>query len=64
MSALREAADRIARMGRLPTPRADRKLETEKAAEWIRLLVADVGAREVAREDWNDFVRRVGVIDG
>lgn len=51
-------------MGRLPTPRADRKLETEKAAEWIRLLVADVGAREVAREDWNDFLRRVGVIDG
>ena len=64
MSALREAAERTARMGRFPTPRADRKLETEKAAEWVRLLVADAEAREVAREDWDDFLRRIGVLGG
>lgn len=64
MSALRDAAERTLRMGRLPTPRADRKLETEKAAEWVRELVVDVEAREVAKEGWDDFLRRIGAIDG
>lgn len=64
MTALREAADRIARLGQLPTPRLDRRLEIEKAAEWIELLVADAAARELVNEDWDDFLRRIGVIDG
>lgn len=64
MTALSEAADRIARLGRLPTPRLDRRLETEKAAEWIELLVADAAERELVQEGWDDFLSRIGVIDG
>lgn len=64
MTALRETADRIARLGRLPTPRLDRKLATEKAAERIELLVADIAGREAMQEDWGEFLRRIGVLGG
>jgi hypothetical protein len=64
MTALRDAADRVARLGRLPAPRLDRRLETEKAAERIELLVADAAARELVQEDWDAFLNRIGVIDG
>lgn len=62
MSALRDAADRIARMGRFATPRPDRRLQTEQAADRIGELVAE--ARETTGEEWDDFLRRLGVIGG
>ena len=59
MSGLREAAERIARMGRFATPSPDRKLECEKAA--ARLVTRETGAAR-EKEPWDDFLRRIGVI--
>lgn len=59
MSGLREAAERIARMGRFAIPPPERRLECEKAAG--RLVTRDSGsARE--KEPWDDFLRRIGAI--
>lgn len=59
MSGLRETADRIARMGRLPLPAADRKLACERAAD--RLVERD--SRPIGPpESWDAFLRRIGVI--
>lgn len=61
MSGLREAADRIARMGRLPAGNVERRLEIEKAA--IRLEGRET--RSLAEnESWDAFLRRIGLIDG
>lgn len=61
MSGLREAAERVARMGRFAMPPPERKLECEKAA--ARLVTRDTGsARE--KEPWDDFLRRIGVTGG
>lgn len=61
MSALREVADRIARMGSFPTPNADRRLDCER-------MLATLGGCERGErretEDWDDFLRRIGLIDG
>ena len=56
---LRDTAERISRMGRLPAPPADRKLAIEKAAESLA-AIGDSGRREP--ESWDDFLRRIGVI--
>jgi hypothetical protein len=64
VSALRDAADRIAKMGRFVTLSHDRRLETEKAADWIGALATDVETRERTQEEWDDFLRRIGVIGG
>ena len=59
MSGLREAAERIAAMGRLPTPRRHRALAIEQAG--ARLIgLAAAGRREA--EPWDDFLVRIGVI--
>ena len=63
MSALREAADRIARIGRLPVPNPDRKLVTEKAADAIRDRLAEGHIRGPS-EPWDAFLVRIGLIDG
>jgi hypothetical protein len=61
VSGLREAAERTARMGRLASPLAKRKLEMEKACD--RLVNRETGsARE--REPWDEFLRRIGIIGG
>lgn len=61
MSALRDAAMRIAAMGRFPVPDPDRKLACEKVATRLEGM-ADGRSREA--EPWDDFLRRIGVIDG
>lgn len=60
MSALRDAADRIARMGRLPARPADRQLQCEKAAIALQGRAAG-NAR--TQEPWDDFLRRIGLGD-
>lgn len=61
MSGLREAAERIARMGRFASPPLERKLEIEKARD--RLVTRETGSSR-EREPWDDFLRRIGVIGG
>jgi hypothetical protein len=59
MSALRDAADRIAKSGRLPVPNPDRRLRCETAA----LALADRQSQVRAeQEPWEDFLRRIRVI--
>lgn len=61
MSGLRGAADRIAGMGRLPAGKAERRMETERAA--IRLEGRET--RSLAeKEPWDEFLRRIGLVDG
>ncbi len=59
MSGLRETAERIAGMDRLPARRHDQTLAIEKAA-------ARLGDRSGGKihdaEQWDDFLRRIGVI--
>lgn len=59
MSGLREAAERIARIGRYPTPSSDRLLHCEKAA--AKLADRETGVLD-SQEEWDDFLRRIGVI--
>jgi hypothetical protein len=61
MSALREAAERIAKSGRLPAPNPDRRLRCESAA--LTLATRETGMR-AAQEPWDDFLRRIGVVTG
>lgn len=61
MSALRDAAIRIAAIGRFPIPDPDRKLACEKAAARLESMA---GGRSRTVEPWEDFLRRIGVIDG
>ena len=61
MSGLRAAAERIERMGRFVAPSPDRRLECEKAAE--RLVTRESGTGRNT-EPWDDFLRRLGLIDG
>jgi len=63
MSALRDTAERIARLGRFPTPSPDRKLESEKAADAVRQRIAEGRDRGPA-EPWDTFLVRIGLIDG
>ncbi|WP_374944917.1 hypothetical protein [Sphingomonas sp.] len=59
MSALRDAAERLARSGRLPVPNPDRRLQCEKAA----LALAERGSGSRAdKEPWDDFLRRIGIL--
>jgi hypothetical protein len=60
MSALRDAAQRIATMGRLPAGKADRQLDSEKAA--ARLKGRETRSL-VDKEPWDAFLHRIGVID-
>ena len=59
MTDLRDAAIRIAGMGRFPQPRADRKLAIEKAAD--RLANRPTGTLGES-EPWDEFLHRIGVI--
>ncbi|MCB2051491.1 MAG: hypothetical protein KDE63_08685 [Novosphingobium sp.] len=59
MSDLRESAERIARMGRFPTPADNRKLACEKAV--ARLQERPIGSL-METEPWDDFLHRIGVI--
>lgn len=61
MSGLREAAERIAQMGRFAVPSPERRTECEKAAAGLATREAGA-ARE--KEPWDDFLRRIGVTDG
>jgi len=61
MSALRDAATRIADMGRFATPSPDRRLACEKAAARLDPLS---GRTRRAPEEWDAFLRRIGVTDG
>lgn len=63
MSALRDTAERIARLGRFPTPNPDRKLESEKAADGIRQRITE-GRDSGPAEPWDAFLVRIGLIDG
>lgn len=59
MSALRDSAESIARMGRFAARSPDRPLASEKAAAQL----ADRTAGNAAyKEPWDDFLRRIGVI--
>lgn len=61
MSALRNAAERLANLGRFPNPNPDRRLDCEKVA-------AKLEGREVRQAEtselWDDFLRRIGLIEG
>ena len=59
MSALRDAAEQLAKMGHLPTPNVDRRLQCEKAA--LALAKRETGVR-VDKEPWEKFLRRIGII--
>jgi hypothetical protein len=59
VSGLRETADRLAKMGALPTPNSDRRLHCEKAA--LALSDRSTGVR-YDKEPWDDFLRRIGVV--
>lgn len=48
-------------MGRFPIPDPDRKLACEKAAARLESMA---GGRSRDVEPWDDFLRRIGVIDG
>ena len=63
MSALRDTAERIARLGRFAVPNPDRKLESEKAADTIRQRLAE-GRGSGPSEPWDAFLARIGLIDG
>lgn len=63
MSALRDTAERIGRLGRFPVPNPDRKLESEKAADDIRQRLAE-GRDSGPAEPWEVFLMRIGLIDG
>lgn len=63
MSALRNAAERIVRLGRFAVPNPDRKLETEKAADQIRQRLSE-GRDSGPAESWDAFLVRIGAIDG
>lgn len=60
MSALRDAAERIARMGRFQTPNASRRLACEKALGTLDGREARI---QSTKESWDDFLRRIGVTD-
>ena len=61
MSRWRDAADRIAMMGRFSVGNKDRQLECEKASRRLE-------GREMRtigeQEPWDTFLQRIGVIDG
>lgn len=61
MSGLREAAVRIAGMGRFPTPNTERKLACERALSRLDDLSE---GRKVEPEPWDHFLCRIGVVDG
>lgn len=61
MSGLRQAAERAARMGRLPLANSDRLLECEKVATRLAGLAT---AEARSTEEWDAFLQRIGVIDG
>ena len=60
MTGLLETADRLARMGRLPLPPAERKLACERAADSL----AERESRPAGPpESWDDFLRRIGTVE-
>lgn len=57
---LKPRAERIAAMGRHASPDPKRQLNLEAA---VRLLADQPGGRARAAEPWDDFLRRIGVIE-